>query len=63
MFALGSIETVTGAAGGVRYRPVVSPEAARKIISELCAELSGQHIRYTQEYGLVCERIGDDNEF
>ncbi len=41
MFSLGSIETVTGAAGGVRYRPVVSPEAARKIISELCAELSG----------------------
>ena len=40
-FDLGEIETVTGAAGGVRYRPVVSREKARKTIRDLCAELSG----------------------
>ena len=26
-----------------------------------CAELCGQHIRYTQEYGLICERSEDGN--
>lgn len=40
-FGLGEIETVTGAAGGVRYRPVVSRESARRTIRDLCRELSG----------------------
>ena len=40
-FDLGRIDTVTGAAGGVRYRPVVSREKARAVISALCRELSG----------------------
>ncbi len=40
-FHLGSIETVTGAAGGVRFRPVVASSTARQIITELCGELSG----------------------
>ena len=40
-FDLGEIETVTGAAGGVRYRPAVSREKARETIGELCEKLSG----------------------
>ena len=40
-FDLGQVETVTGAAGGVRYRPVVSPEKARRVVFELCRRLSG----------------------
>lgn len=40
-FDLGEVETVTGAAGGVRYRPSVSREKARATISELCEKLSG----------------------
>ena len=40
-FDLGEVETVTGAAGGVRYRPAVSREKARKYITELCGRLSG----------------------
>ena len=40
-FDLGSVDTVTGAAGGVRYRPTVSREKARKRILALCEKLSG----------------------
>ena len=40
-FGLGELETVTGAAGGVRYRAKVGREAARAYIEELCASLSG----------------------
>lgn len=40
-FGLGELETVTGAAGGVRYRAKVAREAARAYIEELCADLSG----------------------
>jgi len=40
-FDLGTVETVTGAAGGVRYRPAVSRRKARETIQELCRELSG----------------------
>ena len=40
-FDLGQVETVAGAAGGVRYRPTVSPEKARETILRICGELSG----------------------
>ena len=40
-FDLGVVETVTGAAGGVRYRPAVSRGKARETIQKLCRELSG----------------------
>jgi len=40
-FDLGEVETVTGAAGGVRYRPVISRGKARACIGELCEKLSG----------------------
>ena len=40
-FDLGTVETVTGAAGGVRYRPAVSRRRARETILELCGKLSG----------------------
>ncbi len=40
-FDLGQVDTVTGAAGGVRYRPSVSREKARATIEELCEKLSG----------------------
>ena len=38
-FGLGQLETVTGAAGGVRFRPSVAPDEARAFIKELCGEL------------------------
>ncbi len=40
-FDLGEIETVTGAAGGVLYRPVRNRESSLKYIQGLCRELSG----------------------
>jgi len=40
-FDLGEVETVTGAAGGVRWRPRVSAGKAREAIEALCAKLSG----------------------
>lgn len=40
-FGLGELETVTGAAGGVRYRTTVTPDNARTYISQLCSQLSG----------------------
>ena len=40
-FDLGRIDTVTGAAGGVRYRPIPSHLKARAIIEELCRRLNG----------------------
>jgi len=36
----GVLETVAGAAGGVRYIPSVSQERAREVIGELCERLS-----------------------
>jgi len=40
-YDLGRVDTVTGAAGGVRYRPSVSREKARAFIASLCDRLSG----------------------
>ncbi len=41
-FHLGEIETVTGAAGGVKFRPVWSREDSLAYIRELCGMLSGK---------------------
>lgn len=41
-FDLGEVETVTGAAGGVRYRPVMSRASARDYIENLSESLSGE---------------------
>ena len=38
-FGLGKLDTVTGAAGGVRYRPVMKSQDARAFLGELCQEL------------------------
>ncbi|MCR4877160.1 MAG: pur operon repressor [Clostridiales bacterium] len=40
-FDLGEIETVTGAAGGVLYRPGTGKKSARAYIEGLCRQLSG----------------------
>lgn len=40
IFGMGSIETVAGASGGVRYLPSVSADRENNIINLLCAELS-----------------------
>ncbi len=40
-FGLGEIGTVTGAAGGVYYRPKVSRAPAREDLAGLCEKLSG----------------------
>ena len=40
-FGLGELETVTGAAGGVRYRPVTPKSEARAFIQSVCDRLSG----------------------
>lgn len=38
-FGLGKLDTVTGAAGGVRYRPYMRREEARAFLQNLCEEL------------------------
>lgn len=38
-FGLGKLDTVTGAAGGVRYRPYMRREEARAFLQKLCDEL------------------------
>ena len=38
-FELGKLDTVTGAAGGVRFRPLIGKAEARKMVGELCTEL------------------------
>lgn len=38
-FALGRIETVAGAAGGVRYRPIRTPEQIQRLVEEICQRL------------------------
>ena len=42
-FHLGELETVTGAAGGVRYRAKVDRAAALDYINSLCERLSGEN--------------------
>lgn len=37
---LGLVETLTGAAGGVRYIPLVKEEAAEETVKEICQQLS-----------------------
>ena len=39
-FDLGRLETVAGAAGGVRYRAIPSPEKVRRVLSEASIRLS-----------------------
>ena len=39
-FELGHLDTVTGAAGGVRFRPAMGKAEARRMIDELCHELT-----------------------
>ncbi|MEA4998382.1 MAG: pur operon repressor [Candidatus Limiplasma sp.] len=38
-FELGKLDTVTGAAGGVRFRPAMGKAEAKRIIHDLCEEL------------------------
>jgi purine operon repressor len=38
-FGLGRIDTVAGAAGGVRFRPLRSPGQIRRLVDDLCARL------------------------
>ena len=38
-FGLGKLDTVTGAAGGVRYRPYMPAQEARAFLAGLCDEL------------------------
>jgi len=41
-FGIGSLETVTGAAGGVCFRPLMDKTAAYDYVAALCEELSGK---------------------
>ena len=38
-FGLGKLDTVTGAAGGVRYRPYIAHDQAISFLQDLCKEL------------------------
>ena len=38
-FGLGTLETVTGAAGGMRYRPMLQQGAGRRFVEEVCEML------------------------
>lgn len=61
-FDLGRLETVTGAAGGVRFRTVVSRETARKAIQSLSQRLSGTE-RVLPGGFLYCSDILSDPEW
>jgi len=39
-FSLGSLETVTGAAGGVKFLPAASKDANRRYVTEMCLRMS-----------------------
>lgn len=39
-YGLGAVETVAGAAGGVRYRPLRTPRQVRETLAQLAAQLS-----------------------
>ena len=39
-FKLGAVETVTGAAGGVRYRPACDSEKSRRFLEGICERLA-----------------------
>lgn len=39
-FSLGAVETVTGAAGGVRYRPACDSDKSRKFLEGICERLA-----------------------
>ena len=39
-FSLGALETVTGAAGGVKFLPATSEDANRRFVSEMCLRMS-----------------------
>lgn len=39
-FSLGTLETVTGAAGGVKFLPTTSEEANRRYVTEMCMRMS-----------------------
>jgi len=38
-FGIGTLETVTGASGGMRFRPMTQPGAGRELLSGLCEQL------------------------
>lgn len=42
-FGLGKLDTVTGAAGGVRFRPCMQREAAKAFLQDLCTELQSSN--------------------
>ena len=54
-FHLGQLDTVTGAAGGVRYRPVPAPEDAFRCVRELAQMLAAPG-RVLQQALLVEQR-------
>lgn len=41
-FGQGTLETVTGAAGGVKYIPQYSKESVKQFVGEMCEKLSSQ---------------------
>ena len=49
-FGIGSLETVTGAAGGVCFRPLMEKAAAHEYISSLCKALSGKERVLTGDF-------------
>lgn len=58
-FGLGEIETVTGAAGGVFYRPGVAAREARACVEEACALLADPSRVLPGGYLYVADILGD----
>ena len=67
-FGLGKLDTVTGAAGGVRYRPVMKSQDARAFLGELCQELCTPSrllpggFRHNEQSLRVAERLENDGQ-
>lgn len=58
-FHLGQLDTVTGAAGGVRYRPVLAPEDAYRTVKDLAQMLARAGARSAGRFHLYGRYSGD----
>lgn len=58
-FGLGMVETVSGAAGGVRFRPAISREKDRAFISDICSLLSEENRRLPGGYLYFSDLLSD----
>lgn len=58
-YGLGTVETVAGAAGGVRFRPALSGEKDREFLEKLCTLFSQENRRLPGGYLYFSDLLSD----